>query len=384
MAPLTYHVLLVGATGYIGGTVLNRLMKTVDSLSNIASLSFLIRGQEKAEKLKKTYGNRIKPVFFDTLDNTANVSEICSHYDIVVNAGTGFHPLGAEAMVQGLGKRLATTRNTTWMIQSAGGSNVYGKPITDDPPQAPRSFDDANGEEMYEFMKTEQARDPYPQREAELRVIEAGLQTGVKTISVHVPTVVGHGEGAFAVGGVQVPQMMHYVLEKGYGFQFGDGSAILGICNVSDLADVYILLLRHVLTDGGVQLPTGKAGMIIPHTARITVRDLALGCLEAAFARGILPKLGGPRKMEVRQVSVQQIGDELFHGNYQVAEKGWGGYWIHMPTLARKLGWKPTKIITDWSKEFEDELDAVLEGQRTDNIGATLALQSNGKLIGVV
>lgn len=254
------------------------------------------------------------------------------------------------------------------MIHSAGGSNVYGKPVTDDPPRPPRSFDDAKGEEMYEFIKTEQARDPYPQREAELR-----LQTGVKTISVHVPTVVGHGEGFFAVGGVQVPQMMHYVLDKGYGFQFGDGSAVLGICDVSDLADVYILLLHHILTDGGQQLPTGKAGTIIPHTARITVKELAQGCLDAAFARGLLPKAGGPREREIRQVTVWQIADETFHGNAQVAEKGWGGYWIHTPTMARKLGWKPTKIITDWSKEFKEELDAVLDGHRADNIGATIA-----------
>ncbi|KAI1381280.1 hypothetical protein F4677DRAFT_460502 [Hypoxylon crocopeplum] len=377
MAPRTYHVLLVGASGYIGGTVLNRFMEIVDSLPNIASISFLIRGQEKADKLKKIDGYRITSVLFDTLDDTANVSNICSNYDIVVNAGTGFHPLGAEAMVQGLGKRLAATGKPTWMIHSAGGSNVYGKPITDDPPRAPRSFDDANGEEMYEFMKTEQARDPYPQREAELRVIETGLHTGVKTISVHVPTVVGHGKGSFAVGGVQIPQMMHYVLEKGYGFQFGDGSAIIGICNVPDLADVYILLLRHILADGGRQLPTGKAGMVIPHTARITVRDLAQGCLDVAFARGLLPKVGGPQEMDIRQIPLQQIADELFHGNTQVAEKGWGGYWIHKPTLARKLGWKPTKIITDWSKEFEEELDAVLDGRRADNIGATIASKSN-------
>ncbi|KAI0146315.1 hypothetical protein GGR57DRAFT_478807 [Xylariaceae sp. FL1272] len=376
MAPQTCHILLVGASGYIGGTVLNRLMKIVDSLPNIASLSFLIRGQEKADKLKKIYGERITPVIFDSLDNTANVSDICSRYDIVVNAGTGFHPLGAEAMAQGLGKRLATTGQPTWMIHSAGGSNVYGRPITDDPPRAPRSFDDADGEAMYEFMKTEQARDPYPQREAELRVIETGLKTGVKTISVHVPTVVGHGEGLFAVGGVQIPQMMHYVMEKGYGFQFGDGSAIIGICNVSDLADVYILLLQHILADGGRQLPTGKAGMVIPHTARITVRDLAQGCLDAAFGRGILPSVGGPQEKEIRQVSLQEIGDELFHGNTQVAEKGWGGYWIHEPTMARKLGWKPTKIITDWRKEFEEELDAILDGRRADNIRATIAAKS--------
>jgi hypothetical protein len=61
----TPKILLTGATGYVGGTILHRLVTDAPSAVKKAQITALVRGEERAKKLQEVYGNRITCVLFN-------------------------------------------------------------------------------------------------------------------------------------------------------------------------------------------------------------------------------------------------------------------------------------------------------------------------------
>ncbi|RYP59085.1 hypothetical protein DL769_008684 [Monosporascus sp. CRB-8-3] len=361
-------VLLTGATGYIGGTILNQLMASeAESLRDL-TISLLVRGEDRAAKLKDKYGDRIVCILFKNFDETSFITEIASQHDIGVNAACGFHPPGAEAMVRGLGLRKATTGRPTWMIHTSGCSNISDRPLTGTA-HSDREWDDADAEAVYEFEKAENAREWYPQRASELLVLDTSLEVGVDAFSIQVSSVYGTGEGLFQGAALMIPIMTDYVLARGHGFALGEGTGIISYVHVSELAALYVLCVRRVVEDGGRELPRGRAGIVFPTNGRTTMRDIARRCVDTAFEAGVLPRNGeGPWDREVRTVDLDEAATTTA-GNRVVAEVGWAGHRLTRGTVARKLGWEPTRGAEAWAKDFRDELRAVLDGKRGVTIG---------------
>ncbi|KAK7517212.1 uncharacterized protein IWZ02DRAFT_505972 [Phyllosticta citriasiana] len=103
-------ILPSGATGYVGGSVLHRLLNhpsltSILSPSNPITLPVLPGGGDRIPKLTATYGPRVKPVATTSLDDVATLTALAAEHDVVINAGTGFHPASAEALMRGLAAR---------------------------------------------------------------------------------------------------------------------------------------------------------------------------------------------------------------------------------------------------------------------------------------
>ncbi|GJC87645.1 hypothetical protein ColLi_10483 [Colletotrichum liriopes] len=166
---------------------------------------------------------------------------------------------------------------------------------------------------------------------------------------------------------------MGYVLEKGYGLTIGDGTGCIDYVHVADLADLYVLCVLDIIERGGVNVPTGRRGIIFPTVGRTLTIDIPQKCLDIAFATGSLPKDGGPQQKEVRKVSLEEAA-ETCAGNRDVAETGYAGHRKTRGTVAReRLGWKPVHLEEAWNKDFETELRAVLNGQRGLTMAACIA-----------
>ncbi|KAJ7220966.1 hypothetical protein C8J57DRAFT_1595369 [Mycena rebaudengoi] len=226
MVPPKARILLVGASGYVGGTVLHHILSSPDP------------------KLAKSTISRITCFPSVSLDDTDFVADLASQHDIVINAGTGFHAANAEAMVRGLAKRQTATGHTPWMIHTSGCSNISDQPLTGES-HPERKWDNVEAEKVYEFEKAEDQRNPYPQRTAELSVLDVGLELGVNTLSLQSPLIYGPSEGLFPPS-INMIQMMKYIVDNGYSFSLGDGTGCI---------------------------------------------DIAQGCLHAAFRHGALPRL---------------------------------------------------------------------------------------------
>ena len=362
------RILLTGATGYVGGTVLDHFIKSTDATIQGLTFDLLVRGEETAEKLRKAYGNRVNPIQWAGLSDTDAIADIASNYEIIVNVGSGFITDGAKAFVDGLARRLKPSAPKPWLIQISGCTNLGDRPLTQPQQSCPdRVFDDADGGAVYEFLRSEDEADLYPQRTTEVGVLTRAEETGVQAVSLNTPCIFGEGTGLFNKQGIILPVLMRYVVSHGYGFKLNE-TANFDWVHVEDLADAFVLLVGTILAreDRGVgYIPSGNKGIIFPAVGRVLQTEIMQRCLDAAFDAGVLPREDTPKDKEIRQVPLQTIADEITAGLVNMAERGWAGNKAQKGTMAKKLfGWNPTRLEDAWRQDFVDELNALKEGRR--------------------
>ncbi|EMC99777.1 hypothetical protein BAUCODRAFT_30180 [Baudoinia panamericana UAMH 10762] len=350
-------ILLTGATGYIGGSILTHLLDSQHlALKNVV-ITCLVRGEDRVAKLNAKYGSRVKPVLHKDLDDTDRAIEVASQHDIVINTTIGYHPASAAALVQGLAKRKQQTGRDVWMIHTSGTSNLADRPISkgyvEDDPE--RVFDDSK-DDIYAYEKMRNDKELYPQRTSELGVIDEGVKLGVKTLVIMSPTIYGVGTGEFNVSSIQVPAYVNACIAKGYAMVAGDGKGVWDNVHVGDLAELYALCLVNIVEKGGADLPTGKQGTIFSENGRHTWMDIAQGVADAAYEAGRI------KSRDVRSVSLQEAADAITGGDPHIVELAMSSNSRTKGTVAReKLGWKPTRGPDDFKRGFTEEVKAAIQ-----------------------
>ncbi|KAF2788345.1 NAD(P)-binding protein [Melanomma pulvis-pyrius CBS 109.77] len=363
-------ILLTGATGYVGGTVLAQLLQSPEPSLKGLTIDVLVRSEAQVQILKDAYGTRVHPIQWEGLEDTAFIADTASQYDIIINTGCAFIAPGAKAFVDGLARRVSAGP-APWLLHISGCTNLSDRPLTQT--AQPREWDDeSDSGTIFDFMQELEEREPYPQRTTELGVLAAAAVSGVQAVSLSTPCIFGQGKGLFNQQGLVIPYILRYIIHHGYGFKLND-TANFDWVHVVDLADLYVLLVRTILErpDRGVEfIPSGKKGIMFPAVGRALMTEINQRVLDAVFDAGVLPREGTPQEKEIREVSLKEIADELTVGREDVAERGWGGHKAMKGTLAPKLlGWEPKFLEGAWKQEFVDELVALKEGRR----GVTMA-----------
>lgn len=205
------RVLLLGASGFVGGTVLHFLLQSSSPYLRTSQITVLVRGQDQAARLSEVYGSRIKAIVFTGLDDADHIAALASQHDLVLNASVGTHVAGPAAMVRGLaarkqaslGRGLGAHPPAAWLLQVSGVTSII------DRARPERWFDDADALAIYEFARAQEAREPYFQRTADLGVIHGAEAAGVDAVLVMCPTVYGRGRGQFATKGTIIPRKHH-------------------------------------------------------------------------------------------------------------------------------------------------------------------------------
>lgn len=366
-------ILLTGATGYVGGTVLSQLLGSTEPSISQLNVDLLVRNVSQAEKLKETYGSRVNTIQWLGLQDIAFVEDTAANYDIIINTGCGFIASGALAFVRGLSRRLKAGHPTPWIFNISGCTNLADRPLTQPKDTVPpREWDDEkDATEILDFMKLLEGEEPYSQRTTEVGVLTAAAASGVQAISVNAPCIFGEGTGLFNRQGLVVPLIMQYVLRHGHGFKLND-TANFDWVHVFDLADLYVLLVRTILerSDRGVgYLPVNQQGVVFSAVGHTLMTEINQRCLDTAFEDGILPRKDTTKIKEIRLVSLSEIADELTAGRRDVAERGWAG---HKATHAKRaralLGWEPKRLQESWKNEFQHALEIIKQGQENNTI----------------
>ncbi|KAE8376640.1 hypothetical protein BDV26DRAFT_265108 [Aspergillus bertholletiae] len=362
-------ILLIGATGYIGGTVLDHLINS--EVTSLGGLTFdlLVRSKDAIEKLNRAYGDRIKPILWTGFADLPFITDTSTNYDIIINAGTGFMLDGTKALIHGLTRRIRPGTPVPWLIHISGCTNLSDCPATQTP-YPDREWDDTDGHAVYELLKNEDAQDPYPQRTTEVGVLAAAEETGVQAVSINAPWIFGKGRGLFNKQGVVHILAMRYVLQHGYGYKVND-TANINWVHVEDLADVFVLIVRAILEreDRGVgYIPSGTRGIIFPEVGSMLITQIMQECLDTAFAAGVLPREDTPKEKEIRFVGVQEIADELMGGLVEVADRLAGHMKMKGTTARRLLGWNPTRLDEARLQDYVDTLELLKNGQVLDTL----------------
>ncbi|KAI1800508.1 NAD(P)-binding protein [Daldinia bambusicola] len=356
------QILLTGATGFIGGTILDHFINSKSPALSGASISVLLRGEDRAAKITSIYGSRVKPILYKDIDDIDATIAAAAQHDIVINTTLGFHPASIQAVVRGLAQRKAATGRDVWLISTSGNSNFSDAPISKKwvEPEG-REFDDAK-DDIYGYEKDREVREgPYHQRTAELGAIDLAVELGVKAVSINSGTIYGRGTGPFNRTSIQVPVFVRAVLQLKKGIVLGDGKGVWDHVHVEDLADLYLLVVERIIAQGGEGVPTGKKGIIFSGNGRHQWLDVAQGVADAVFAEGLIPS----NKLE--SITLAEGTKYFMDGQApeDLVEKAVVSNSRTVPSVARSLGWKPTRGEEAWKKGFVEEVKAELEKNKS-------------------
>jgi nucleoside-diphosphate-sugar epimerase len=210
-------ILITGITGYIGGTIAEKLLK-----KNYKVMG-LIRDDHHSEELRSL---GIEPVIGNIHDETVLRAAVSEADAVIHNADSADDAYAADSFVnimEGSSKTLIFT----------SGSAIFGGK--------------ENGEGN-SFVFTENIS-PNPRLEMASRVLinDYILQASQKNIRsiVIVPTMV-YGEGlGLKKDSIQLPALIGFSKEKGHGVFFGKGENIWSNVHIEDLAELYILALEQ-------------------------------------------------------------------------------------------------------------------------------------------
>ena len=352
-------ILLTGATGFVGGTVLDTILSSESSVLREATITCLVRGADRAATLQSHYNDRIRTAVYKDLDDLETTTKVAAGHDIVISTTLGYHLPSAQALLRGLARRKVSTGKDVWMIHLSGTSNISDQPITG-PWVEDREFDDVE-DDIYGWEKERELKSPYIQRQTELGVILTGLGFGVKTGVMMAPTIFGLGKGLFNKISVQIPTYIRTALDYGRAVVIGEGDGERDYVHVEDLADLYTIMLLEILEGGGMRLPTGKKGIMFSGSGRFTWREVAQNAADVCFAGGTITD------RTVESVSLKEgtklLASYLGGVNEAMVEVGLSARGRTVASLARRLGWMPTRTGHAWKQGFEDDLKVVLESR---------------------
>jgi nucleoside-diphosphate-sugar epimerase len=205
---------VTGATGYIGGSVAQRLRASGHDVQGLA------RSAEKARLLQE---RGITPLL-GTLDDAAILTDGARQADAVIHAADVDHSGAVETLVAALG------RSGKLFILTSGSSIVA---------------DEADGEYANPVVFTEDTWfEPVPNRRPRVAMNrfarQAGIDQGIRTVVICPPMIYGPGRG-LQPDSDQIPKLTALARQVGAGVYFGKGLNRYSNVHIDDLVDLYML-----------------------------------------------------------------------------------------------------------------------------------------------
>ncbi|MFJ2738145.1 NAD-dependent epimerase/dehydratase family protein [Streptomyces sp. NPDC087440] len=299
------RVFLTGATGYIGGSVADLLLRRGHQVEG------LVRTRDKALELER---RGITPVL-GTLDDSALLTARARAADAVVNAANSDHRGAVEALVAGL------TDTGRPLVHTSGSSIVS----TDSRGAA---TDEIHTEKMIVTAGTSWR--PVKEKEARValdRFVLDSADNGVRSVVLCNSLVYGYGRG-MARDSVQIPVLARQARDSGVARYIGTGRNIWSTVHIDDMADLYL----RALTDA----PAGSFYFV--ENGEVSFADI---CAALASALGL-----GPAESWDADTAVAFWGQEL--ALYVLASNS------RVRSAAAQLGWRPAhSSVLDWiEKEY--------------------------------
>ncbi|KAF9485805.1 NAD(P)-binding protein [Pholiota conissans] len=321
----TLNIFVTGATGYIGGCVVARLLKHPKAAS--FQITALVRSNEKAEKLH-TLG--IKTIMGSYADkNSGFLTEAASKADVVFAIADNDNLAAAEAILDGLKLRFEKTGKTPILIHTSGTAIIN---------------DDARGQhsnhKTYSDLETE-TLNAIPvtalHRNVDIPIVEADKAGYVKTYIITPGTVFGSPSGPLVDLKVQnehsqqIPYFIKPSIARKQGAYIGKGLSTWSAVDVEDTADLFLVVF-DVATSGSTAVGHGAEGYYFVENFLYSGLEVAQKISEALVELGI----GSTR--EPSAFSQEEL------------EKNFGPFWPLLSTNShaqadrgRALGWVPKR-----------------------------------------
>ncbi|KAF5721335.1 hypothetical protein FGLOB1_303 [Fusarium globosum] len=316
---MPHNVLVTGAAGYIGGSVVADILSRTDESLEDINIFAAARSQDQVDKISKL--ERVQAFLVDLQDKPA-VEYAIAKFEIF----------------------LTPQQSSVASMFTEEGGWPFGK-VKDSDPLIDR--------------QRELGLDN-PVRKTNIVLADEGKAQGVETFNIPIQLTYGRGTGECRKLSVNIPALIRTSIKLKTVHKF-DQDSTPGNVHISDLTDLYILILNKILKEEPIAVGTDRYFFSIAH--RISWWKIMDKIAEGLYARGLVdeptPKiwpnydvaadaLGFPRKF-IRPMCMP-------NGDLE-------------PANGTALGWRPKqdseqKCLDQIEQEIKDveELDTVRMG----------------------
>ncbi|CAK4032182.1 Hypothetical predicted protein [Lecanosticta acicola] len=337
MAP---RIFITGGTGYIGGTVLDTLVKKHPEYE----LSALLRNPPS--NFPQLYPS--VTVVRGDYDNFDILSEAASKADIVIHNGNSDHEPSIKALIDGLLK----SSKSGFLIHLSGtgiladwrSPEYLGK-------KNPKVWSDID-----DIEEITSRPDAELHRNVDKIIQEAARKHGerLKTAIVCPPDIYGKGRGPGRTTSVYFPVFLDEIKTIGAPFFGGEGANTRSWVHIDDLMQIYLKLVEAAAGGGG-SADWGVEGYYFASMQEYSQLEIARKTGEILAKHGLLEK----EKAAPLQVSLERIDQTMQSygfphiGTYMFAANS--RTWAHR--APKKLGYQPGAPKL-WDQLEADLLDA--------------------------
>jgi len=329
---------ILGATGYVGGTVLNALLAAHPD----AEITALVRTASKGELVTKAYPS-VKYVIGD-LDSSDVITAASAEADIVLSIADADH----EGQIKAIYAGLAKNPNITYLIHTSGtglfvdvsGTHAGQKSQSE---ISDKTWDDVADIDRITTLPLEQIHRPIDV------LVENPPNDRIRAAIICPPAIYGVGTGPGNRRTILFPVAAKATIERKEAFALPPGESEWSSIHILDVADLYILLINEALkTDGsGGKVPWGKEAFYFAENGTLIASgDIARKFGEAAYEKGLIPSA------EVKWYTKEQV--QAIHPWGVIL---WGSNSKSRATRARTtLGWNPTRprLLDTLAEEIEN------------------------------
>ncbi|KAJ6554645.1 hypothetical protein B0H19DRAFT_151779 [Mycena capillaripes] len=250
------NILLLGATGYIGGTVLEKLLAHPCARADEFKISTPVRDSAKAEKLK-SFG--VKPVVGDLTSDADLLETLAKDADVVFSIADSSNLPGVKAILAGAKARFQATGRPTIYIHTSGAGAIADCAVHGMHGNSP-TWDDFDEAQMATIEPSQL------HRAVDLELLSADDEGYIKSYIILPTTVYGVANGPLVESGIQKPQttllppLIAAALDRGEAGMVGAGKNVWQNVELRDLANLYVILYDTIDADAAT-VAHGRAGL---------------------------------------------------------------------------------------------------------------------------
>ncbi|KAG8950896.1 hypothetical protein FRC03_012693, partial [Tulasnella sp. 419] len=306
-------VLIIGATGYIGGSIVAQLVSTHPG----NKYSAIVRNPNDLPKVEAL---KVEAVEASSKDYVL-IQKISSDFDVVINAADADDSDLANAVIAGLEKRAG--------ISAGGQKPIYihtsGTGVVTDKPSGawnPETCEKIWNDNNVDDIKSIDAKQPH--REVDIAVFHAGDRAIIDTYVVAPSTIYGRGTGPVRRVSQQIPGLIREAIQRKQAVYIAPGTNVWNHVHIRDLARLYQLVFELALSGKNQNKSYANFfwGSVGQHEWKAIVDSLAK----------LLHKRGLVESDESKGIPLSEAPEALLYtsnNSRTVSERGFN------------LGWKP-------------------------------------------